>query len=78
MEISTIHKKAENSDWLFEQLLNQGVIIRKLGANNMHDFVRISIGLESEMNHFYEAFNKLYPQFETMLKGSWNENLPVP
>ncbi|MDC0253938.1 histidinol-phosphate transaminase [Bacteriovoracales bacterium] len=63
-------KSKVNSDWLFSNLLNEGVIIRKLDANRMSDFVRISIGLESEMNHFYEAFNKLYPQFETMLKGS--------
>ena len=63
-------KSKANSDWLFSNLLNEGVIIRKLDANSMSDFVRISIGLESEMDHFYEAFNKLYPQFETMLKGS--------
>ena len=57
-------KKAENSDWLFEQLLNQGVIIRKLGANNMHDFVRISIGTKEEMNHFYESFDAIFEEFQ--------------
>ena len=57
-------KKAENSDWLFEQLLNQGVIIRKLGANNMHDFVRISIGTKEEMNHFYESLMLFLKNFK--------------
>ena len=63
-------KSKANSDWLFSNLLNEGVIIRKLDANHMSDYVRTSIGLESEMNHFYEAFDKLYLQFETMLKGA--------
>ncbi len=62
-------KSAENSDWLFEQLLNQGVIIRKLGANNMHDFIRISIGTKQEMDHFYESFDKISNEFQNKMKG---------
>ncbi len=62
-------KSAENSNWLFDQLLNQGVIVRKLGANNMHDFIRISIGTKKEMDHFYESFDKISDEFQKKMKG---------
>ena len=62
-------KSAENSDWLFNKLLDQGVIIRKLGANNMHDFIRISIGTKKEMDHFYESFDKISDEFQKKMRG---------
>lgn len=40
---------AAASDYLYESLLNEGVIIRPLKANEMPDFVRISIGTKDEM-----------------------------
>ena len=49
----------EASDWLFEALLNHGVIIRGLKANHMPDYVRISLGTKEEMDHFYEAFDAI-------------------
>jgi histidinol-phosphate aminotransferase len=54
----------EASDWLFEELLNRGVIIRHMRANNMPDYVRVSIGLKEEMNHFYEVMDEIMPQFK--------------
>jgi histidinol-phosphate aminotransferase len=61
-------KSKANSDWLFSSLLDEGVIIRKLDANKMFDYVRVSLGTESEMDHFYKSFDKLFPQFEKMWK----------
>ena len=55
----------EASDYLFEQLLNEGVIIRPLKANEMPDFVRVSIGTKEEMQHFYTAMNKVMPDFKS-------------
>jgi histidinol-phosphate aminotransferase len=53
----------EASDYLFNELLNEGVIIRPLKANEMPDFVRVSIGTEDEMQHFYDAMDKVLPEF---------------
>lgn len=55
----------EASDYLFEQLLNEGVIIRALKANEMPEFVRVSIGTPEEMEHFYQAMNKVLPAFKS-------------
>jgi len=49
----------EASLYLYNQLLNHGVIIRPLRANLMPDHVRISIGTKDEMLHFYEAMNQV-------------------
>lgn len=53
----------EASDYLFEKLLDLGVIIRPLKSNEMPEFVRISIGTENEMDHFYEAMDKVLPKY---------------
>ena len=55
---------AEASDWLFENLLNHGVIIRPLKANEMPDYVRVSLGTAEEMKHFFEAMTKILPDFK--------------
>lgn len=55
---------SEASDYLFEQLLNYGVIIRKLIANEMPDYVRISLGTKKEMKHFYESMEKILPEYD--------------
>lgn len=54
---------AEASTWIYEHLLNHGVIIRPLMANGMPDYIRVSIGKPSEMNHFYEAMDDILPEF---------------
>ena len=54
---------ADNSQWLFEKLLDKGVIIRPLSSNEMPDFVRISMGTETEMQHFYQSFESLLPNW---------------
>ncbi len=48
---------------LYTKLLAEGVIIRPLKANEMPDFVRVSLGTKSEMNHFYTAMKKVLPAY---------------
>ncbi|OFZ51398.1 MAG: histidinol-phosphate transaminase [Bdellovibrionales bacterium RIFOXYB1_FULL_37_110] len=52
------------SNWIFEMLLNRGVIIRPLKANEMSDFLRISLGSKDEMNHFYESMTEILPEYQ--------------
>lgn len=54
----------EASDYLYNQLLNEGVIIRPLKANNMPEWVRVSIGLKEEMKHFFDAMEKILPEYD--------------
>ncbi len=54
---------AEASMALYNGLLDEGVIIRPLRANLMPDHVRVSIGTKSEMQHFFEAMEKVLPQY---------------
>lgn len=53
----------EKSMYLYNELLNHGVIIRPLRANLMPDHVRISIGTSDEMSHLYEALDKVLPGY---------------
>ncbi len=53
----------EKSQYLYEELLNFGVIIRPLAANLMPDHIRISLGNKEEMDHFYEAMNSVLPLY---------------
>lgn len=54
---------AEASDFLFNELLSHGVIIRPLKANLMPDHVRISLGTKEEMDHFYKAMADVLPRY---------------
>jgi histidinol-phosphate aminotransferase len=40
---------------VFQRLLKRGVIVRPIGAYGMPEYLRVSIGLESENNRFLEA-----------------------
>ncbi|MBL7663736.1 MAG: histidinol-phosphate transaminase [Bacteriovoracaceae bacterium] len=51
------------SDFIYEELLNLGVIIRPLRSNQMADFIRVSLGSKAEMNHFYEAMEQILPAY---------------
>ena len=53
----------EASDHLFNLLLNEGVIIRSLKVNKMPEYVRISIGTPEEMDHLFEAMDKVLPEY---------------
>lgn len=53
----------EASQFLFEELLNKGVIIRPLISNEMPDYVRISLGTDEEMDHLFEAMESILPTY---------------
>lgn len=53
----------EASDFLFQELCNHGVIIRPLKANEMPDYVRVSLGTPEEMDHFFEAMEQVVPLY---------------
>lgn len=59
----------EASNWLYQELLNYGVIVRALDANDLPGFVRISIGTKKEMSHFYEAMEKVLPNYFIKFRG---------
>lgn len=54
----------EASDYLFNALLNEGVIIRPLKANRMPEYVRVSMGKKEEMKHFFQAMDKILPEYD--------------
>ncbi len=54
------------SDWLFDHLLNEGVIIRPLKANEMPDYIRISIGTKEEMDHLFMALDIVIPEYKKL------------
>lgn len=51
------------SFYLFDRLLDHGVIIRQLKANEMPDFVRVSLGTKREMRHFFRAMEEVLPEY---------------
>jgi histidinol-phosphate aminotransferase len=53
----------EASRYMFDALLNHGVIIRQLKANEMPEYVRVSLGTKREMNHYYKAMEEILPEY---------------
>ena len=53
----------EASRYMFDKLLDLGVIIRQLKANEMPEFVRVSLGTKKEMKHFFESMEKILPEY---------------
>lgn len=51
------------SMYLFDKLLDHGVIIRMLKANEMPEYVRVSLGTKKEMNHFFKAMDAVLPEY---------------
>lgn len=45
-----------------QNMLELGVILRRINAFGLPNCVRISVGIESEMDHFEEAFDKVMPK----------------
>lgn len=54
---------SEGSKAMYEMLLEEGVIIRPLGAHAMPGFIRVSIGTKDEMKHYFEAMAKILPMW---------------
>ena len=55
---------SESSQAMYETLLNEGVIIRPLNNQDMPGFVRVSIGSEEEMNHYFNSMEKILPKWK--------------
>ncbi len=53
----------EASRYMFDKLLDHGVIIRQLKANEMPEFVRVSLGTRKEMKHFFTAMEEVLPEY---------------
>lgn len=53
----------EASRYMFDKLLDHGVIIRQLKANEMPDYVRVSLGTKREMNHYFKAMEDILPEY---------------
>ena len=53
----------EASSALFEMLLDYGVIIRQLKANEMPEYVRVSLGTQKEMRHFFKTMEIILPEY---------------
>ena len=53
----------EASRYMFDKLLDQGVIIRQLKANEMPEFVRVSLGTKREMKHYFSAMEEILPEY---------------
>lgn len=51
------------SMYLFDKLLDHGVIIRMLKANEMPEYVRVSLGTKKEMRHFFRAMDAVLPEY---------------
>ena len=57
---------AQASDWMFEKLLEQGVIIRPLKSNEMSEYVRVSLGTKKEMDHYYESMDNIIKEYDQL------------
>ncbi|MEX0799555.1 MAG: aminotransferase class I/II-fold pyridoxal phosphate-dependent enzyme, partial [Bacteriovoracaceae bacterium] len=54
----------EASNFMFNKLLDRGVIVRPLKANQMPEWIRVSIGLKEEMKHYFEAMDEILPEYD--------------
>ena len=52
------HQSAES---IYQELLNKGVIVRPVKGHNNRGFIRLSIGRETEMGHFFNAMKDILP-----------------
>ena len=50
--------KVRDADGVFQRLLERGVIVRPIASYGMPDYLRVSIGLESENERFLEALRQ--------------------
>jgi histidinol-phosphate aminotransferase len=50
--------KVGNASGVYQRLLRRGVIVRPIAGYGMPDYLRVSIGLESENERFLEALRQ--------------------
>ena len=51
----------EASKWMFEQLLQKGVVIRPLLGSKIPDHIRVSLGTKKQMDHFCSSLEEILP-----------------
>lgn len=51
--------KVDEGDWVFREMLKQGVIVRAMSGYKLPDWVRISIGTETENRRVLEVLDKV-------------------
>jgi histidinol-phosphate aminotransferase len=61
-------KTPEAAFWLYDSLLNVGVIVRPLDMAQMPTFLRISMGSLAEMNHLMTAWRELMPTLKKKMQ----------
>ena len=60
----------EASNWMFEKLLEKGVIIRPLKCNEMPNYVRVSLGTNEQMGHYFTAMTEILPKYNKLFGRS--------
>ena len=50
--------KVSDASGVFQRLLRRGVIVRPIASYGMPDYLRVSIGLESENERFLETLRQ--------------------
>ncbi len=55
--------------FLYDSLLDHGVIIRPIRSPGMDHFLRVSLGTPKEMQHFVETMNLLMPDYRKQFKN---------
>lgn len=59
--------------FLYESLLNHGVIIRPLIANGMKEWLRISIGTKEEMRHLFDSMDEVMYDYQIKFRSKDKE-----
>lgn len=57
--VMMIFETEEKAVFFTQRMLEEGVILRRINAFGLPNCVRVTIGLEREMDHFKRAFNKV-------------------
>ena len=58
----------EAAQGMFTELLNRGVIVRPLAFNGMPGFIRVSIGTDEEMGHYFREMEEILPVWDRQFK----------
>jgi len=58
--VMTVFDTEDEAIHFTEEMLKKGVILRRLPAFGLPNCVRVTVGLDEEMEHFEQAFNEVY------------------
>jgi histidinol-phosphate aminotransferase len=62
--IMTVCESAEQAQWIFEELLRRGIIVRPLQATGIPNALRVSVGTPEENQLCVAALNEICAQIE--------------